>query len=108
MVSLRGLSSLAKGMLTVLAALLLLAPVIAAPASLLPPLAAALVVVGLSILLYVRVVGSDDEGGGSVWNAIPSRQYNGRHVESGGLARGEQEAAIEEIQENAADRDRKG
>jgi len=107
MASARGRSSLAKGMLMVLAALLLLAPVIAAPASLLPPLAAALAVVGLSVLLYVRVVGSDDEGGGSVWNAIPSRQYEGRHVESGGLARGEQEAAIEEIQQDAADRDRR-
>jgi len=107
MASARGRSSLVKGMLTVLAALLLLAPVIAAPASLLPPLAAALAVVGLSVLLYVRVVGSDDEGGGSVWNAIPSRQYEGRHVESGGLARGEQEAAIEEIQQDAADRDRR-
>ena len=106
MASARGLSSLAKGILTVLAALLLLAPVIAAPASLLPPLAAGLVVVGLSVLLYIRVAGSDDERSGSVWNAIPRRQYDGRHVESGGLARGEQEAAIEEIQQDAADRDR--
>ena len=108
MASARGLSSLAKGMLTVLAALLLLAPVIAAPASLLPPLAVGVVLVGLSILLYIRVAGSDDEGGGSVWNAIPRRQYDGRHVESSGLARGEQEAAIEEIQQDADNRDRKG
>jgi len=108
MASARGLSSLAKGMVTVLAALLLLAPVIAAPASLLPPLAAALVVGGLSVLLYVRVAGSADERDGSVWNAIPRRQYDGRHVESGGLARGEQEAAIEEIQQDADNRDRNG
>ena len=107
MASARGLSSLAKGMLTVLAALLLLAPVIAAPASLLPPVVAVLAVVGLSILLYIRVAGSDDERSGSVWNAIPSRQYDGRHAESGGLARGEQEQALEEIQQDAADRDPK-
>jgi len=105
--SARGRSSLGKGVLTVLAVVLLLAPVIAAPASLLPPLVAVLAVVGLLILLYVRLLNSDDEGGGSVWNAIPSRQYDGRHAESGGLARGEQEQALEEIQQDAADRDRK-
>lgn len=107
MASVRGLSSLGKGVLTVLAVVLLLAPVIAAPASLLPPVAAVLAVVGLSVVIYVRVVGGD-EAGGSVWNAIPRRQYDGRHAESGGLARGEQEAAIEEIQQDAAERDRKG
>jgi len=106
MVSDRGLSKLSTGVLTVLAVLLLLAPVIAAPASLVPPLVAVLAVVGLSILLYSRVAGSDDERGGSVWNAIPRRQYDGRHVESGGLARGEQEQALEEIQQDAAERDR--
>ncbi|APX97829.1 hypothetical protein [Natronorubrum daqingense] len=36
-----------------------------------------------------------------VWNAIPSWQYEGRHVESGGLARGEQERALEDIQRQA-------
>lgn len=107
MASARGLSSLAKGMLTVLAALLLLAPVLATPASLLPPVAALLAVVGLAAGLYWVVIATDDEDGGSVWNVIPSRQYEGRHAESGGLARGEQEAAIEEIQQDAADRDRK-
>ncbi|NGM68616.1 hypothetical protein G6M89_06265 [Natronolimnobius sp. AArcel1] len=43
----------------------------------------------------------DDGGDSSVWNAIPSWQYGGRHVESGGLARGEQEQALQEIQEQA-------
>ena len=100
----RGISSLSTAVVTVLAVLLLLAPVIAAPASLLPPVAALLAVVGFSILLYTYVV-SSDERGGSVWNVIPSRQYDGRHAESGGLARGEQEAAIEEIQQDAAERD---
>ena len=108
MVSDRGLSKLSTGVLTVLAVLLLLAPVIAAPASLVPPLVAVLAEVGLSILLYSRVAGSDDERGGSVWNAIPRRQYDGRHVESGGLARGEQETIIKEIQQDADNRDRNG
>ncbi|ERH05982.1 MAG: hypothetical protein J07HN4v3_01591 [Halonotius sp. J07HN4] len=40
---------------------------------------------------------SSDENGRLVWNAIPGRQYNGRHAESGGLARGEQEPAIKKI-----------
>lgn len=48
---------------------------------------------------------SDDEGGGKdgsdVWNAIPPWQYEGRHVESGGLARGEQERALQDIQRQA-------
>jgi len=40
----------------------------------------------------------DDEGDdSSVWNAIPSDQYDGRHAESGGLARGEQERALREF-----------
>ncbi|WP_245726677.1 hypothetical protein [Natronorubrum sediminis] len=44
----------------------------------------------------------DEDGENSdVWNAIPSRQYEGRHVESGGLARGEQERALEDIQRRA-------
>ncbi len=40
-------------------------------------------------------------GAGSVWDVIPSWQYTGRHVESGGLTRDEQEQAIEEVQLNA-------
>lgn len=43
----------------------------------------------------------DDERDNSVWNAIPSWQYEGRHVESGGLTRGEQERALRDIQEQA-------
>ena len=37
----------------------------------------------------------------NVWNAIPPWQYDGRHVESGGLTRGEQERALHEIQRQA-------
>ncbi|MCU4740657.1 hypothetical protein OB955_08085 [Halobacteria archaeon AArc-m2/3/4] len=42
----------------------------------------------------------------SVWNAIPSWQYGGRHAESGGLTRDEQEQALAEIQEQAAELER--
>ncbi|RKD93612.1 hypothetical protein [Halopiger aswanensis] len=38
---------------------------------------------------------------GNIWNAIPSWQYDGRHVESGGLARDEQTRALQEIQDEA-------
>lgn len=41
----------------------------------------------------------------SVWNAIPSWQYSGRHVESGGLARGEQEEALADVQQQAEEID---
>ena len=47
--------------------------------------------------------GADGEGDedSSVWNAIPSWQYEGRHVESGGLTRSEQEQALQDIQQQA-------
>lgn len=44
---------------------------------------------------------SEDEDRSNVWDAIPSRQYGGRHVESGGIARGEQERALQDIQRQA-------
>lgn len=40
--------------------------------------------------------------GHDVWDAIPSWQYDGRHVESGGFTRGEQEDAIDNVQETAS------
>jgi|GEM_PF-1225302 hypothetical protein len=40
--------------------------------------------------------GVDDESG--IWRSIPSRQYTGRHAESGGLSRDEQESAIQDVQ----------
>ena len=40
----------------------------------------------------------------SSWNAIPDWQYDGRHAESGGLTRGEQEQALQEIHDDAEDR----
>ena len=36
-----------------------------------------------------------------VWDAIPGTQYTGRHAESGGIARQEQEAAIADVAERA-------
>lgn len=41
---------------------------------------------------WVRLLGGDAEG--TVWNAVPGRQYGGRLVEAGGLTRGEQEKAL--------------
>ncbi|ELZ06459.1 hypothetical protein C482_01535 [Natrialba chahannaoensis JCM 10990] len=43
------------------------------------------------------------ESDSSVWNAIPSWQYEGRHVESGGVARSEQEKALQDIQQQAVE-----
>ncbi|QSX00753.1 hypothetical protein [Haloterrigena alkaliphila] len=55
-------------------------------------------------------VDAGDRSGGdgtesNVWNAIPPWQYDGRHVESGGLTRGEQERALHEIQRQADELD---
>ncbi|WP_226039739.1 hypothetical protein [Natrinema sp. DC36] len=76
-----------------------------------PVVAAGAVVVptGLAIALLWRLAVSGDsttdreagDDGSSVWNAIPSDQYDGRHAESGGLARGEQERALRDIQQQA-------
>ncbi|MFW6321964.1 MAG: hypothetical protein ACOC0Z_08935 [Halohasta sp.] len=71
-------------------------------------LLAALVLLTVVVLVVVRMGGdgaSDtDSESESIWNAIPSWQYDGRHVESGGLTRGEQEQALQEISEDAAQR----
>jgi len=64
-----------------------------------------LVLVGMTVCVFVfsRLGGDEaaDTDSESVWNAIPSWQYNGRHAESGGLARGEQEQALQEIHDDA-------
>jgi hypothetical protein len=44
------------------------------------------------------------DASGSVWEFVPSWQYGGRHVESGGLTRDEQEQALREVREQAAQR----
>jgi hypothetical protein len=46
-------------------------------------------------------VGEDPPDEGTVWDAIPSWQYEGRLAEAGGIARGEQERAVEEIRARA-------
>ncbi|ELY55770.1 hypothetical protein [Natronolimnohabitans innermongolicus] len=51
--------------------------------------------------------GDGDDAESDVWNAIPSNQYAGRHVESGGLARGEQEQALSDVQERAEEIERR-
>lgn len=47
----------------------------------------------------------DRDERGSVWDAIPRWQYDGLHVESGGLTRSEQEAALADVERQAAERD---
>ncbi|ERH01216.1 MAG: hypothetical protein J07HN6_02850 [Halonotius sp. J07HN6] len=103
-----------RGVLTALATVLLLGPVIVpllvpvidGPARPFPLAVGMLIAVGVGAILYWRLTGDGDGDEGSIWNAIPRRQYDGRHAESGGLARDEQEAAIEEIQQQAAERER--
>jgi hypothetical protein len=58
----------------------------------------------LSVFAYLVVCAvwfrrATDAGGDSVWSAIPDSQYTGRHAESGGIARKEQEDAIRELQD---------
>jgi hypothetical protein len=60
-------------------------------------------VAALGAALRLDRQGSDDHG--DVWGLIPSWQYMGRHVESGGLARDEQEAALAEVEKEAAKRE---
>ncbi|WP_313691409.1 hypothetical protein [Halorarum halobium] len=70
----------------------------------------AAVVVGLAAAAVSAVRGSrSDDGGdsGTVWDAIPSWQYSGRHAESGGLTRDEQESALRDVQEEADRRERR-
>lgn len=44
---------------------------------------------------------SDRDADQDVWRMIPDWQYTGRHVESGGLSRDDQERALADIQERA-------
>ena len=67
-------------------------------------IAVAIVVVllGAAIILLLKPRTETSEGEThDVWDAIPSWQYAGRHVESGGLARDEQERAVAEVQQQA-------
>lgn len=49
----------------------------------------------------VTSTSSQSPGDASVWDAIPDWQYDGRHVESGGLTRDEQERALQDIERRA-------
>ncbi|MFC7046092.1 hypothetical protein ACFQH6_12305 [Halobacteriaceae archaeon GCM10025711] len=85
------------------ASLFLAAPLLPASGSF---VLVALLVMGAFVLVagyYFYRHGTPDEPAdrGGVWDAIPDWQYAGRHVESGGLARGEQERALREVQDQA-------
>ena len=64
------------------------------------------VVAGLAAAVLLRRHAAGTELRGSVWDAIPSRQYAGRHAESGGLARDDQERALERTREAAEEMER--
>ncbi|MDS0295890.1 hypothetical protein [Halogeometricum luteum] len=55
----------------------------------------------LRLLERLRAFVSADRDANSVWDAIPRRQYDGRHAESGGIARGEQEKALSDVSRQA-------
>jgi len=46
--------------------------------------------------------GDGDDREGTVRDALPSWQYEGRVAEAGGIARGEQERAVADVQSRAA------
>ncbi|SEQ72459.1 hypothetical protein [Natrinema salaciae] len=93
--------------------LTLCAPLLAGVAFLAGPAVAGaavglVVLVGLLIALSRRRTAATDpgretDGRSTVWNAIPPWQYDGRHAETGGLTRGEQERAIRDVRERADD-----
>jgi hypothetical protein len=58
-------------------------------------------VVALAVGGAVRRDSGNDDGNESIWELVPAWQYTGRHVESGGLARDEQEAALADVEEQA-------
>lgn len=64
-----------------------------------------LVEIGVSALVCVAGAAalvawaSDRDTDDPVWDAIPERQYEGRHAESGGITRSEQEQALDELQD---------
>jgi hypothetical protein len=50
-----------------------------------------------ALVVVAVVVRAGDGDGQSVWDAVPTEQYAGRFANSGGLARSEQEKALEEL-----------
>ncbi len=72
------------------------------------PALAGLVVAALAaVAVLARRRAGPRDPGASVWELVPSWQYEGRHVESGGLTRDEQERAIEAVREQARRREGK-
>lgn len=71
-----------------------------------PPWLVALVVAAAGLLAVGLGARRGRDGEGSAWDHVPSWQYTGLHVESGGLTRDEQERALEEIREQAAREER--
>jgi hypothetical protein len=55
--------------------------------------------------LLERTAEDVDDSEGTVWDAIPSWQYEGRFAEAGGITRGEQERALADVQSRAAAED---
>jgi hypothetical protein len=107
-------ATLTRALLTGLAAAVLVFPVLVGLAVFGRPtwwhlLGTFLGLVGLVAagVLYRRSRREGDSGGESVWDVIPGWQYEGRHVESGGLARNEQEQALREIRERAEREERR-
>lgn len=93
-----------KNGLVVLVGLLLVSPVVASLGVDTIGVVATIIVVVLLVAFTTRVrtaEGGDDQPDHSVWDVIPSWQYTGRHVESGGLSREEQERALREVQDEA-------
>lgn len=70
-------------------------------------LLAVLVLLTVAVLVFVRLGGDrvSSTESESIWNAIPNWQYDGRHAESGGLTRGEQEQALQKIHDDAQRRE---
>lgn len=97
--------SSASRLVVVLLLALLFGPAVLAWRGLLDPAVAAVVVAVLAIpvlwLARGRSAGRKSAEEGTVWDLIPSRQYGGRHVESGGLSRDEQERALRDVAERA-------
>ncbi|WP_254521599.1 hypothetical protein [Natrinema caseinilyticum] len=106
---------LVLGFVVVLVAGSLLVARVSASATVTPAVGAVAVLIGLAgtiTSLRRRPTPTDTGNGGdadsSVWNSIPSEQYDGRHAESGGLTRGgltrgEQERALDDVRQRAAD-----
>lgn len=100
------------------AALLLLAPAVVGVAALLDMVLGQVsyasvwiaVAVCVALVMFGFVVRRDarrgDDESAGVWAFIPSWQYVGRHVESGGLTRDEQETALADVEEQAEARER--